>query len=630
MPYNIGSNNGDLHPWRLRPRAIPMPETSRVPIVNVTNCNSTVAPGAWLSALAQKENIVLEPGSQHTVDVLAQAHSTAFLRWDFRCPLTSSSASAQVRLKAVYSEGYEHQPRNYPFFRSKGNRLDAKNGHIIGPFDQVTLDIPAGDGGRTASYEPYWFRTFRVIRLSIVVTGSAPVELLGLTATQVNYPMAVKASLHYPADADSDAMWQVSVRTMRNCMFDGYSDCPFYEQLQYSGDSRSVGLFHYLLSGDNRLMRQAITNFGASVLEEGLTQSRFPSQTPQIIAGFSPYWILQVCDHHLYFGDTAYAKSFLPRIDGVLEFFDRHVDANGLVSGLPSDVWQYVDWVTTWGATATHKDKGVPTAGRDANCHTFFSMLYAYVLRKAAELARNVGRPGHAPEYEARADKLVEALRQHCYDGQFFVDTTKDAAARLPPDAPTAYSQHCQVFAVLCGACPVSDRCRLLTQSFAATEGRFAKCSYVMVFYALRAFSLAGDDAYETFLWPRVWDPWRRMLANNLSTWEEDDVRQRSDCHAWGSVPVYEYCTELAGVQPTAPGAAAISFKPRLRLADRLQARVCLGSDNVAAVEWEPSEDGLVSVELRLSSPVVVVSTLPDGTTTSHGSTSHVSLTWRQ
>ena len=118
---------------------------------------------------------------------------------------------------------------------------------------------------------------------------------------------------------------------------------------RYSGDSRQVGLFHYLLSGDDRLMRQTLSNFAASVTFEGLTQSRFPSHVPQLIAGFSLYWVLQVCDHHLYFGDTPFTRSFLPRIDGVLDFFSAHIDDNGLVSGLPDDVWQYVDWVTTWG-----------------------------------------------------------------------------------------------------------------------------------------------------------------------------------------------------------------------------------------------------------------------------------------
>jgi hypothetical protein len=366
-------------------------------------------------------------------------------------------------------------------------------------------------------------------------------------------------------------------------------------------------------------MRQAITNFASSVTPEGLTQSRFPSHVPQIIAGFPLYWILQVCDHHLFFGDTPYARSFLPRIDGVLDFFDSHIDDLGLVSGMPEDVWQYVDWVTTWGATDEHPDKGVPTSGRKSNRHTYFSMLYAFVLKEAAKLVRNVGRPGHASEYEARAESVVRAVRKHCFDGRFFTDSTADIADEL------AYSQHCQVFGVLCGAASTSDRARFLTESFA--QPHFSKCSYVMKFYALRAFALAGDDVYES-LWTRVWDPWRAMLANNLSTWEEDDVRQRSDCHAWGSVPIYEYCVELAGIHPIAPRCAKVLFKPRVRLSDAVEAKVAVGADNLATVSWSTGASGVKNIELRLEKAVEVTSQLPGGKDVDHGEVASLVLTY--
>lgn len=388
---------------------------------------------------------------------------------------------------------------------------------------------------------------------------------------------------------------------------------------RYSGDSRSVGLFHYLLSGDDRLMRRTISDFAASITFEGLTQSRFPSHVPQVISGFSLYWILQICDHYLYFGDSQYSRSFLPRIDGVLDFFDSHIDSKGLVSGLPDDVWQYVDWVITWGATDSHPDKGVPTSGRESNLHTYFSMLYAYVLKQAAKLSRQVGRPGHSDEYESRALSLLQAVRKHCYDGHFFTDSTADIADSL------AYSQHCQVFAVLSGAALGDDRARLLKESF--SQSHFSKCSYMMTFYGLRAFALAGDDAYESF-WADVWKPWQQMLANNLSTWEEDDVRQRSDCHAWGSVPIYEYCTELAGIRPIAPGSAKILFKPRLRLSEAVEARVALGKDNVAMVSWRTESNGGKFIELRLEKAIGVTSKLPGGEEVEHGVVNTITLVY--
>lgn len=271
------------------------------------------------------------------------------------------------------------------------------------------------------------------------------------------------------------------------------------------------------------------------------------------------------------------------------------------------------------GATETHADKGVPTSGRASNMHTFFSMIYAFVLKQAAELLRQVGRPALSEEYESRAQSVLRAVRKHCYDGRFFTDSTADIADDL------AYSQHCQVFAVLSGAAKPEDHARLLTESFA--QPNFSKCSYYMKFYALRAFALAGDDVYEGY-WVEAWKPWRQMLENNLSTWEEDDVRQRSDCHAWGSVPLYEYCTELAGIRPIAPGSAKILFKPRLRLSKEIEAKVAVGKDNVATVSWRTEESGKKVVKLQLEKAAEVISQLPGGEQTEHGMIDELKLVY--
>lgn len=218
------SLNGDLLPWRLRPRAIPMPAQSTVATSTVRACHSSAAIKDWTNCLEGTHPLSLPAGSSHTLEVQADVHSTAFLRWTFK----ATGERSQVKLKVTYSEGYELEPRNYPFFRTKGDRLDAEIGHLVGPYDEVVLDLSSG---QTVVYEPFWFRTFRLLRLEITI-GPEPVALVSFDAVQVNYPLAVKASWKEPGDEHSERIWDVSIRTMRNCMFDGYSDCPFYEQLQ--------------------------------------------------------------------------------------------------------------------------------------------------------------------------------------------------------------------------------------------------------------------------------------------------------------------------------------------------------------------------------------------------------------
>lgn len=224
IPYGIKTMNGELAPWRLRPRAIPMPEETPIVLKVIRVVQSQVSSESWASWLSKDTPLTLSGGSEHSIEFQAPVHSTAFVKWSFY-----AEHQSEIKLKVTYSEGYEHEPRSYPFFRTKTDRLDSKNGYLIGPYDEALISTPAG---RKTEYEPFWFRTFRVMRVEMVITGDHPVHILSPEAFQINYPLSVKASWQDTRDAHSEEIWNVSIRTMRNCMFDGYSDCPFYEQLQ--------------------------------------------------------------------------------------------------------------------------------------------------------------------------------------------------------------------------------------------------------------------------------------------------------------------------------------------------------------------------------------------------------------
>lgn len=200
-----------------------MPVESDAIVNTVRSCQSEASPFDWSAYLSGSQPLRLSAGSSHRLEIQADVHSTAFLRWSFR-----AEEASQIKMKVTYSEGYELEPRSYPFFRTKKDRLDASNGHLLGSFDEVALEIAAG---MSTDLEPFWFRTFRIMRLEIEI-GAAPVELEKFEARQTNYPLGVKASWEDLDDPQSQQVWDVSIRTLRNCMFDAYSDCPFYEQLQ--------------------------------------------------------------------------------------------------------------------------------------------------------------------------------------------------------------------------------------------------------------------------------------------------------------------------------------------------------------------------------------------------------------
>jgi len=113
---------------------------------------------------------------------------------------------------------------------------------------------------------------------------------------------------------------------------------------RYGEDARSQMLFHYNMSGDDRLAKQAIVAFVFSARGDGILHGRYPAQGAQIITISSLFWVLQVCDHHLYFGDDRFSLSFASAIDGVFVFFQNHIGSYGLVEGLPGICWNLIHW----------------------------------------------------------------------------------------------------------------------------------------------------------------------------------------------------------------------------------------------------------------------------------------------
>lgn len=295
-----------------------------------------------------------------------------------------------------------------------------------------------------------------------------------------------------------------------------------------------------------------------------------------------------------------FTRPLLSAIDRVCAFFDSYVDEYGLVSGFDYQQWQYVDWTKEWLPTAEFHDNGVPVAGRATNRYTFHTLLYVYALQHTAKLARWLGRDYAASEYEIKALRLSEAVRSHCYNGTHFLDTTVDACSTQVP----CRSEHVQVFAILTGTAPPEEYRRLLADALDPSQG-FSNCSYVMRFYTFRALSLSG--MYEE-RWEESWTPWRTMLAENLSTWQEDATGLRSDCHAWGSIPLYEFPVEVAGLSPLQPGWTEVRWAPRTRLMDKVKASVPMGKSNVGVVEW-----GGDTATLILQQPVRLIVVLSDG-----------------
>lgn len=89
-------------------------------------------------------------------------------------------------------------------------------------------------------------------------------------------------------------------------------DCPYYEQVQYIGDTRITALLSYVLCNDDKLACEAIDAFDRSRLINGLTQGGYPIRNVHVLPPFSLIYIVMLNDFLMWRGDIAFVQENLP------------------------------------------------------------------------------------------------------------------------------------------------------------------------------------------------------------------------------------------------------------------------------------------------------------------------------
>src|ERR1019366_6234564 len=321
----------------------------------------------------------------------------------------------------------------------------------------------------------------------------------------------------------------VGSRTARLCAHETYMDCPYYEQLQYAGDTRVQSLVSLFQTGDARLMRNAIDLLNDSRQSDGCTMSRYPTRLEQYIPGFALWWVGMVHDYHWYVADVPFVRRLLPR---------------GSLGSLPW--WRYFDWVPEW-------PNGDAPQDADGSAALFdLQLLMAY--RRAAALEKAAGLPELAQVYGQREQALRATIRTLYWD----------AGRELFADTPSKkmFSQHTNTMAVLADVVSGQEAHDLMLRTLTAPG--LAKGALYFKFYMHQALAKVGEgDRYLDQL-----DDWRGMLALGLTTFAEVVDRpgqpSRSDCHAWSASPNIELMRTVLGVDSAGAGFSRVVVRPHL------------------------------------------------------------------
>jgi alpha-L-rhamnosidase len=369
--------------WKLIPRNIPMLEETIQRFPAIRESQGIEADNSFLTG---KGSVTIPANTRVSFILDMQKYSIGF-------PELFVSKGKNSVITITYAES--------PFTvkNIKPNRNEIKGNKILGPYD-----IVHPDGGEKRMFRTLWFRAFRYVQIEIT-TERNELVLNDFYQRFTAYPFELKASFE-SSDSTLKNIWDVSWRTARCDAFETYMDCPYYEQLNYEGDSRIQALISLYMTGDDRLMRNSILHFSHSMMPSGILQAAYPLQNkePINIPTYSLYFINMLHDYYMYRSDTAFLRQFLPDVESILNWYDTKTDSTGLLGALPN--WNYVDW-----SYAGLDDK----TGKKGQSGVI-SLICADAMRDAAELFEIFGEKNRAVKWDQKSEKLKVSVNKYCFD----------------------------------------------------------------------------------------------------------------------------------------------------------------------------------------------------------------------
>lgn len=413
-----------------------------------------------------------------------------------------------------------------------GNRND-----FVGKYFYGNSDVFLPDGRAEAHYTAPWWHCGKFCLIE-VKTGDEPLTIESVKLTETRYPFDPAAYFHC-SDESLDAVQEVCLRGLQECMHDMHFDCPYYEQQMYGADTRLQMKIAQVLSSDDALNRQAFRLFEVSQRDGGTVSMNYPTKWLQESTTFSECWAMMVGDYAMWRDNPSWVRARLPAVRKLMFNLEGHLNGDGLQADIPG--WSFVDWVPEW--TTGQAPEGADGVSSVKN------LLYLLALQKVAEAEGAVDED----ELVARWRRSAKCL------GERILDRFWDEKRGLVADtaAHDCFSEHAQALAIITGILS-PDQLARVTRGL-AVDADLARCTASFSSYLFEAYFLSGHP--ELFL--KKLDIWREYVRMGLHTPLEGPGDARSDCHAWSSNPIYYFHTGLAGVGPAEPGFRSVLVRPQ-------------------------------------------------------------------
>lgn len=505
-------------------------ETRNIPVLAANHIEGETA--GWQSLIAGTAPITIPANTRRRVLVDLDNYYCAY-------PHLTTSGGNGATVRVDWTEALYDNTTNY----TKSNRDEIEGKYfavLLTPDSDGVGDSFKIEGGQNRHYTTLWWQCGRYVEIA-VETGSEPLTIEKFSLHETRYPLEMESRFE-GSDSRLQDITPIMLRGLQMCSHETYMDCPYYEQMMYTGDTRLEVLINYSISRDDRLPRKALRLYDSSRLPHGLTQSRYPARSLQVIPTFCLWYVQMIHDYALYRDDLDYVRSLMPGARGVLDYFQSRLNADGLLEA--PEGWNFVDWVETW-------MEGNPLSAGDG-VSGILNWHLVMTLDRAADLEEWLGEPELADRAQRMAAKLATATTKAFWNEErgLFADDL----------AHTNYSEHAQCMAVLSGHLDEVQRARIAHGLL--HDENLDRATIMFRYYLLEAFyDLGLGDALSDRL-----DLWFNLTSAGFKTTFEqaDPTTTRSDCHAWGAHPLYHYYASLLGIRPVKPGFSEVRIEPQL------------------------------------------------------------------
>ena len=272
------------------------------------------------------------------------------------------------------------------------------------------------------SFEPYTLRYARVAFLE------AEGDILSAGMREYKNPDAYRAVFR-SSDAGMNAIFEAARETYAQNAVDVFTDCPGRERAGWLCDSFFTARASLLFTGSVQAERTFLENYllaeDFAPVPEGMVPMCYPAdqRDGNFIPNWSMWMILELEEYLKRSGDRAMIDAFRPRVMGLIGFYAKYLNSDGLLEKLPK--WVFVEW-----SKANHlvQDVNYPS-----------NMTYAEVLDVVARLYG-------MPEFAAQAAKVRETVRRQSWTGKWFCDNAvrqNDGTLKLSGEC----TETCQYYA---------------------------------------------------------------------------------------------------------------------------------------------------------------------------------------